>query len=147
MNFLGVWDGFHVYISSKMKIFYNFKHRNAVSNMGLVGYNKRFLDLAVGAPALHQLHRKMKFSITDFSTKCDQIRSFLRIWSHLLKKYCLNKYCKDKFRQITDIYQRFSWLLKSFQPMREDSKEPCYNSKLNSAKLVTKNAYGVLKGH
>ena len=31
--------------------------------------------------------------------------------------------------------------------MREDSKEPCYNSKLNSAKLVTKNAYGVLKGH
>ena len=85
-------------ISSKMKIFYNFKHRNSVSNMGLVGYNKRFSDLAVGAPALHQLHKKMKFSIIDFSTKCDQIRSFLRIWSHLLKKYCLNKYCKDKFR-------------------------------------------------
>ena len=28
----------------------------------------------------------MKFSIKDFFTKCDQIRSFLRIWSHLLKK-------------------------------------------------------------
>ena len=30
--------------------------------------------------------QKMKFSIKDFSSKCDQIRSFLRIWSHLLKK-------------------------------------------------------------
>ena len=29
---------------------------------------------------------KMKFSITDFFSKCDQIRSFLRIWLHLLKK-------------------------------------------------------------
>ena len=30
--------------------------------------------------------QKMKFSIKDFFGKCDQIRSFLRIWSHLLKK-------------------------------------------------------------
>ena len=29
---------------------------------------------------------KMKFSIKDFFSKCDQIHSFLRIWSHLLKK-------------------------------------------------------------
>ena len=28
----------------------------------------------------------MKFSIKDFFSECDQIRSFLRIWSHLLKK-------------------------------------------------------------
>ena len=28
----------------------------------------------------------LKFSIKDFFSKCDQIRSFLRIWSHLLKK-------------------------------------------------------------
>ena len=28
----------------------------------------------------------MKFSINDFFSKCKQIRSFLRIWSHLLKK-------------------------------------------------------------
>ena len=27
----------------------------------------------------------MKFSIKDFFSKCDKIRSFLRIWSHLLK--------------------------------------------------------------
>ena len=30
--------------------------------------------------------QKMKFSVKDFFSKCDQIRSFLRIWSHLLKK-------------------------------------------------------------
>ena len=29
---------------------------------------------------------KMKFSIKDFFSKCDQIRTFLRIWSHLLNK-------------------------------------------------------------
>ena len=30
--------------------------------------------------------QKMKFSIKDFFSKCEQIRSFLRIWSHLQKK-------------------------------------------------------------
>ena len=31
----------------------------------------------------------MMFSSKDFSSKCDQIRSFLQIWSHLLKKYLM----------------------------------------------------------
>ena len=30
--------------------------------------------------------QKMKFSIMDFSSKCDQIHRKLRIWSHLLEK-------------------------------------------------------------
>ena len=33
--------------------------------------------------------QEMKFSIKDFFSKCDQIRSFLRIWSHLLKKFLM----------------------------------------------------------
>ena len=32
------------------------------------------------------LHEKMKFSLLDFFSKCDQICSFLRTWSHLPKK-------------------------------------------------------------
>ena len=32
------------------------------------------------------LRKKMKFSNKDFFRRCDQIRSFLRIWPHLLKK-------------------------------------------------------------
>ena len=30
--------------------------------------------------------QEMKFSTKDLFGKCDQIRSFLRIWSHFLKK-------------------------------------------------------------
>ena len=36
--------------------------------------------------------QKMKFSIKDFLSKCDQIRSFLRIWSHLLKKSLMESF-------------------------------------------------------
>ena len=32
------------------------------------------------------IEQKMKFSIKEFFSKCDQIRSFRRILSHLLKK-------------------------------------------------------------
>ena len=38
------------------------------------------------------LHKEMKFSINDFSSKCDQIRNFLRIWSHLLKKFVMENF-------------------------------------------------------
>ena len=45
--------------------------------------------------------QKMKFSIKDFFSKCDQIRRKLRIWSHLLKKSGMENFsfcavCKDK---------------------------------------------------
>ena len=36
--------------------------------------------------------QKMKFSITDFLSKCDQIRSFLQIRSHLLKKSVMKNF-------------------------------------------------------
>ena len=36
--------------------------------------------------------QKMKFLIKDFFNKCDQIRSFLRIWSHLLKKSLMENF-------------------------------------------------------
>ena len=35
---------------------------------------------------------KIKFSIIDFFSKCDQIRSFLRIWPHLLKKSLMENF-------------------------------------------------------
>ena len=46
----GAWDDFHVCVCSKLKNHCNFKHKYSVSNMGLVGYNRRFLDLTVGPP-------------------------------------------------------------------------------------------------
>ena len=36
--------------------------------------------------------KKMKFSITDFISKCDQINSFQQIWSHLLKKSLMENF-------------------------------------------------------
>ena len=36
--------------------------------------------------------QKLKFPIKDFFSKCDQIRRFLRIWSHLLKKSLMEKF-------------------------------------------------------
>ena len=35
---------------------------------------------------------KMKFSIKDLFSKCDQIRRFLQIWSHLLKKSLMENF-------------------------------------------------------
>ena len=35
---------------------------------------------------------KMKFSITDFVSKCDQIRRKLRIWTHILKKSVMENF-------------------------------------------------------
>ena len=36
------WDGFHVYVCSKLKNHCDFKYRYSISLMGLVGYNKCF---------------------------------------------------------------------------------------------------------
>ena len=36
--------------------------------------------------------QNMKSSIKDFFSKCDQIRSFLRIWSHLLRKFLMENF-------------------------------------------------------
>ena len=42
----------------------------------------------------------MKFSINDVFSRCNQIHSFLRIWSHLLKKYLTENFiflCSERF--------------------------------------------------
>ena len=36
--------------------------------------------------------QKLKFSIKDFFSKCEQIRKFLQIWSHLLKKSLMENF-------------------------------------------------------
>ena len=45
-------------------------------------YTKALITLRAGINTA----QKMKFSIKDFFSKCDQIRSFRWIWSHFLKK-------------------------------------------------------------
>ena len=42
--------------------------------------------------------KKMKFSMRNFFSKCEQIRSFLRIWSNILKKSLMENFifCRVK---------------------------------------------------
>ena len=50
---------------------------------------------AVTAKCLYHFgspHKKLKFSIKNFFSKCDQIRNSLRIWSHLLKKSLMGNF-------------------------------------------------------
>ena len=46
-------------------------------------------EILFGLPNTAQ---KMKFSIKNFFSKCDQIRRKLRIWSHLLKKSLMKNF-------------------------------------------------------
>ena len=58
----------------------------------------------------HQtLHKKMKFSIKDFLSKCDQIRRKLRIWSHLRKKSLMESFifmCSEIMGYLDDSFLR-----------------------------------------
>ena len=72
--------------------------------------------------------QKIKFFIKDFFSECDQIRSFLRILSHLLKKslmenfiFCAVRICDDKGETIrsSDIWLYhlcIQWIYKLPQP-------------------------------
>ena len=49
--------------------------------------------------------QKMKFFMKDFFSKCDQIRSYLQIWSHLLKKSLMENFifCAVSRKTLTKI--------------------------------------------
>ena len=59
----------------------------------------------------------MKFSIKDFFSKCDQIHSFLRIWSHLLMKSLMEHFI---FAQWTFV----SWRVVDWRSDQKDTSLP-----------------------
>ena len=68
----------------------------------------------MGRDCIRHTAQKMKFSINNFFSKCDQILSFLRIWSHLLKKSLMENFIslcvcqKEFFEVITMLDATFS---------------------------------------
>ena len=64
-----------------------------LNNLFIINDRKTYEQLH-GSSLLLQSNRaqKFKFYIIDFFSKCDQIRSFLRIWSHLLRKSSMKKF-------------------------------------------------------
>ena len=79
--------------------------------------------------------QKMKFSITDFFSKCDQICSFLRIWSSLLKKSlmvglifsCSVKFCKN---MLLKCFRFNSFIVKSLLLHRKSSEFVFYSPQI-----------------
>ena len=56
----------------------------------LVNYDRKFIDEKPDHNFVTT--QKMKFSIKDFFSECEQIQSLLRIWSHLLKKSLIENF-------------------------------------------------------
>ena len=87
-------------------------------------------SILVDAGPLHS--PKMKFSITDFLSKCDQIRSFLWIWSHLPMKSLIENFIfcavllttvRGVFRTLSNMYDGvFLQNSSSFQPLTISEK-------------------------
>ena len=55
-------------------------------------YRKKSTSITTMTCFIENTAQKMKFSIKDFFSKCDQIRRFLWIWSYLLKKYLMENF-------------------------------------------------------
>ena len=83
--------------------------------------------------------QRVKFSIKDFFSKCDQIRSFLRIWSHLLKKSLMENFI---FMQLWDknTQVKTKWVHKK-QDMRCIARTSSSKKVTNEQHLVIKNSY------
>ena len=67
---------------------------------------------------------KMKFSIKDFFSKCDQIHSLLQIWSHLLKKSLMENFifcAVNHFERLNE--SRCTSSEKEFFPMIQKSQK------------------------
>ena len=66
-------------------------------NSSLYQYEISLIDFT--RPQKQGTAQKMKFLIKDFFSKCNQIPSFLRIWSHLLNKSLMKNFifCSAKF--------------------------------------------------
>ena len=135
---VGTWDGFHVYISSNLKNFYSFKKRYSITNMGLVGANKRFLWAGVGAPG----------SVHDSTLKSSSIFNEIESGNVLPNKVLsLPRYGEIPFTMVGDsAFPARSWLLKAYPDTTKDQKEKYFNIKLRPAHVVSEHAYGMLKG-
>ena len=62
----------------------------------LIRWHDSILYAVISTPMCCQLvnitAQEMKFSIKGFFSQCDRIRSFLRIWSHLLNKSLMENF-------------------------------------------------------
>ena len=137
---VGAWDGFHVEVCSRLKNYYSFKNRYTVTNMGLIGHNKRFLALTTGAPGSTHDARLLRYS---------------NVYRDIINGEGIPDKAIDlgvgagEIPLITigdSAFPRFPWLVKMFNENTRDLKERFFNKKCCSARVVTENCYGMMKG-
>ena len=104
--------------------------------MKLVGYNKCFLNLSVGVPG--STHDAKFLRNTVLLKQILNGQGLPDKTSHLGEEY-------DKIPLVTIGDFRLSWLLKNFNCNTNDERERYYNIKMNSARVVIENCYGMLK--
>ena len=110
-----------------------------MSSMGLVGYNKRFLFAAVGAPGSTHDARMLKST-----------RMYHRILNgDVLPNRSMYLDGSGEIPLVTvgdSAFPRHPWLLKCYNEETRDPQQRYFNKKLCSARVITENAYGMLKG-
>ena len=137
---VGAWDGFHVYINSQLKNYFSFKKRYSMTNLGLIGYNKRFLYAAVGAPGSTHDARLLKESsiYSDF------------ISGNVIPDCVVQLGDFGEIPLVTigdSAFPQFAWLIKAYNENTRENQKKYSNKQLCGARVVTENAYGMLKGH
>lgn len=136
---IGAWDGFHVHVASHLKNYFSFKNKYTVTSMGLVGYNKRFLHLTTGAPGSTHDARLLRHTslFRDITNGAG------------IPNKCINLGEAGEIPLVTigdSAFPRLQWLVKGYNENTRDEKERYFNKILSSARVVTENAYGMLKG-
>ena len=111
-----------------------------MANLGLIGYNKRFLYAAVGAP---------------WSTHNARLLKESPIYSDIINGNVI----PDRVVQLGDFgeiplvtigdssFPNFSWLIKAYIEHTRDNQKKYFNKRLCGMWVVTENAYDMLKGH
>ena len=136
---VGAWDGFHVYVTTKLKNFYSYKKRYSITNMALVGHNKRFMFAAVGAPG--STHDSRLLRSCDIYSEIEN--------GNILPKGTLNlhPYGEIPFVTVGDTaFPNTCWIMKAYQNETRVHKERYFNKRLCSARVVSEHAFGMLKG-
>ena len=107
--------------------------------MGLIRHNKRFLHLTAGAPGSIHDSRLLRHS-----TLFQEINR-----GNIIPNKCINSGDADEIH-LTSIgdssFPRLQCLIKGLNEKTRDQKERHFDKKLFSARIVSENTYGMLKG-
>ena len=126
-------------VSTHLKQYFSFKKRYTVTNMALISYNKRFLYAAVGAPGSTHDSRLLR--------NCSLYKKIIAGDAIPQKSVNLGNYGEIPYVTIGDsAFPKHSWLVKAYDEESDVIKEKYYNKYLFKARVVTENAYGMMKG-